>query len=133
MRETESLLIAAQNNATRTNYIKARIDKTPQNRKSMLCSDRDETINYIISKYSKLEQKEYKTRHNWVGKVINWELWKKLKFVIRTSVLCTTRNPSQRMRRTNFLRIFIYKRISSRRPDLVIVKNKNKKKSEPVE
>ena len=25
-------------------------------------------------------QKEYKTRHNWVRKVIQWELHKKLKF-----------------------------------------------------
>ena len=32
-REIESLLIAAQNNAIRTNHIKARIDKTQQNRK----------------------------------------------------------------------------------------------------
>ena len=30
-RETESILIAAQNNAIRTNYIKRRIDKTQQN------------------------------------------------------------------------------------------------------
>ena len=30
-RETDSLLLAAQNNALRTNYIKARIDKTLQN------------------------------------------------------------------------------------------------------
>ena len=30
-RETESFLITAQNNAIRTNYIKARIDKTQQN------------------------------------------------------------------------------------------------------
>ena len=30
-RETESLLRAAQNNAIRTNHIKARIDKTQQN------------------------------------------------------------------------------------------------------
>ena len=30
-RETESLLIAAQNNAIRTNYVKARIDKTQRN------------------------------------------------------------------------------------------------------
>ena len=29
-RETESLIIAAQNNAIRTNYIKAKIDKTQQ-------------------------------------------------------------------------------------------------------
>ena len=61
-RETESLLIAAQDNAVRTNHIKARIDKTQQkqNRKYRLCGDRDETINHIISKCSKLVQKEYK-------------------------------------------------------------------------
>ena len=40
-RETESLLMAAQNNATRTNHIKARIVKTQQNSKCRLCGDRD--------------------------------------------------------------------------------------------
>ena len=44
-RETESPQIAAQNNAIRTNHIKARIDKTQQNSKCRLYSDRDETIN----------------------------------------------------------------------------------------
>ena len=58
-RETESLLIAAQNNAIRTNHVKARIDKTQQNSKCRLCGDKDETINHIISEYSKLVQKEY--------------------------------------------------------------------------
>ena len=38
-RETESLLIAAQNNAIRTNQIKTRIDKTQQNSKYRLCGD----------------------------------------------------------------------------------------------
>ena len=47
-RETESLLIAAQVNAIRTNHNKARIDKTQQNSKCRLCGDRDETINHII-------------------------------------------------------------------------------------
>ena len=69
-RETVSLLIAAQNNAIRTNHIKARIDKTQQNSKCRLCGDRDETINHI-RECSKLAQKEYKTRHDWVGKVIH--------------------------------------------------------------
>ena len=63
-RETESLLIAAQGNAIRTNHIKARIDKTQQNSKCRLCGDRDETINHIISECSKLAQKEYKARHD---------------------------------------------------------------------
>ena len=31
-------------------------------------------INLIISERSKLAQKEYKTRHNWMGKVIHREL-----------------------------------------------------------
>ena len=79
-RETESLLIAAQNNAIRTNIIKARIDKTQQNSKCRLCRDRGETTNHIISECSKLAQKEYKTRHDWVGKVIHWEMCKKFKF-----------------------------------------------------
>ena len=63
-RETESLLIAAQDNAIRTNHIKARIDKTQQNSKCRLCGDRDEAINLIISECSKLARKEYKARHD---------------------------------------------------------------------
>ena len=72
--------MAVQNNAIRTNHIKARIDKTQQNSKCRLCGDRDETINHIISKCSKLAQKEYKTRYDWVGKVIDWEMGKKFQF-----------------------------------------------------
>ena len=45
-----------------------------------LRGDRDETINPRISEHNKLAQKEHKTRRDWVGKVIHWELCKKLKF-----------------------------------------------------
>ena len=79
-REIESLLMAAQNSAIRTNHIKVRIDKTQQNSKCRLCGDRDETINHIISECSKLAQKEYKARHDSVGKGIHWEMCKKFKF-----------------------------------------------------
>ena len=72
--------MAAQNSAIRTNHIKARIDKTQQNRKCWRCGDRDETINHIISEWSKLAQKEYNARHDRVGKVIHWEMCKKFKF-----------------------------------------------------
>ena len=80
MRKTESLLKAAQDDAVRTNHTKARIDKTKQNSKWRLCGDRDENINHVISEYSKLAQNEYKTRHDWVDKVIHWEMCKKFKF-----------------------------------------------------
>ena len=68
--ETESFLIAAQNNAIRTNHIKTRIDKTQQNSKCRLCGDREETTNQIISECRKLAQKEYETRYDWMGRVI---------------------------------------------------------------
>ena len=51
-----------------------------QNHECRLCGDRDEAINHIISICSKLAQKKYKTRHNWVGKVIHWEMCKKFQF-----------------------------------------------------
>ena len=76
-RETESRLIATQNNAIWTNYIEAKIDNIQENSKWMFCEDRDETVN---REYSKLAQKEHKTRHNWLGKVSDWELCKSLEF-----------------------------------------------------
>ena len=51
-----------------------------QNSKFRLSIDREEMINHIMSECHKLAQKEYKARHNWVGKEIHWELCKKLKF-----------------------------------------------------
>ena len=93
--ETESTLKAAQNNAVRTNHIKARIDKTQQNSKCRLCGNRNETINHIISECRKLAQKEYKTRHDWFGQVIHWEMCKKLKFDHTNKwYICTTQHLS---------------------------------------
>ena len=57
-REKESLLIAAQSNTIRTNYIKSRIDKTQQNSKYRICGERDKTIKHILTECSKLAQKE---------------------------------------------------------------------------
>ena len=38
------------------------------------------TLNCIISKCSKLAQKESKAWYDFVGKAIHWELWKRLNF-----------------------------------------------------
>ena len=76
----ESLLIVAQNNAIGTNYVKVKTDHMQKRTKLGLCGDRDETDIHIISEHSKLLQKEYKSRHDWVGKVIHLELFKKLTF-----------------------------------------------------
>ena len=109
--------------------VKARIDKTQQNSIRRLCDDREETINNLMSECSKLTKKEYKTRHDWVGKVIHWELCKKLKsyhtnkwymhnseFVLENE---TCKIP------WNF-EIQIDHLISARRPDQAIINNKKK-------
>ena len=108
-RETESLLIAAQDNAIRTNHIKARIDKIQQNSKCRLCGDRDETMNHI-SECSKLAQKEYKARHDWVGKLIHWEMCRKS--TIQTNGIYTTQHLSKKIKRINSYGTSIYKRIT---------------------
>ena len=58
--------MAAQNNAIRTNYVKAKIDKTQQNSKYRFCGDRNETINCIIGECGPLKR-IYKIRHVWMG------------------------------------------------------------------
>ena len=125
-RETEYILIAAQNNAIRTNHNKARIDKTQQN--SRLCGDWDETINHIISECSKLAQKEYKTRHDWIGKVNHWDMCKKFKFDHTKKKYMHNPAPLLENNTHKLLRDFnihIDHLISARRPDLIIT---NKKK-----
>ena len=55
------------------------MNNTQNNGKWRWCGDIDEVVNYI-SECSKQAQKEYKGRHDWVGKVIHQELSKRLKF-----------------------------------------------------
>ena len=126
--ETESLIIAIQINAIRTNHIKARIDKMIKNCKCWLCGDRDETSNHIISEYSKLAQKEYKTRNDGADKVIYWKICKKFEF--NHTNKWYIHNPVSVLENdTHKLQwdfgIQMDHLISTRRPDLIII---NKKK-----
>ena len=129
-RETESLLIAAQDNAIRTNHIKARIDKTQQNSKCRLCGDRDGTINHIISECSKLAQ-EYKAKHDWVGKVIPWEMCRKFKFDDTSKWYMHNPEPVLENDSHELLWDFNIQTdhlILARRPDLIKINKKKKKK-----
>ena len=129
-RETESLLIVAQENAVRTNHVKVRIDKMQQNSKYRLCGDRDQTINHIISECSKLAQKEYKTRHDWVGKVIHCEVCRKFKFDHTNK--WDMHNPAPVIENDTHKLLWEFDihtdhLISARRPDLIIINNKKKR------
>ena len=71
----------------------------------------------MINECSKFAQKEYKTRHDWVGKVIHWELYKKLEFDLPPNGTCTTQQLSWRMRHVNSNGILTYKQITKCWPE----------------
>ena len=111
--------------------MKARIDKTQQNSKCRLCGDRDETVNHIISEWSKLAQKEYQARYDWVSKVIHWEMCKKFKFDHTNKWY--THNPAPILENATHKLLWDFNiqtdhLIPARRPDLIIINKKKKKR-----
>ena len=128
-RETESFLIAAQDNAKRSNHIKVKIDRTQQNSKRRLCGDRDETISHVISECSKLARKGYKARHDWKGKVIYWEMCRKLKF--DHTNIWYMHNPAPVVENDTYKHLGDFNIQTdhinqTRRPDLIIINKKKK-------
>jgi hypothetical protein len=66
--------MAAQDQAIRTNAIKA---KTSSDSKCRLCKVKDETIDHLVSSCSKIAQTDYKERHNKVASMLQWNLCRK--------------------------------------------------------
>ena len=76
-KETEGMVMAAQDQALRTRYIKKVIDKEDISASCRLCGERDETISHILSECKMLAQNQYKNwRHDKVAQIIHWELCK---------------------------------------------------------
>ena len=82
-RETESLIVAAQNQSIRTNLVKEKIDKSQGDSLSRVCRKVDGRIDHIVSGCSKLAQKKCKRRHDNLGKIVHWKLHRKCKFEAR--------------------------------------------------
>ena len=76
--ETESLLVAAQEQVISTNAIKAKIDKNQAKSKCRLCGKVDETVRYIVCERTMLARREHKRTHDWVGRKIHWEVCRKV-------------------------------------------------------
>jgi len=76
-KETEGFILAAQDQALRTNAIKARIDNTTEDSKCRLCKEKEETVDHLVSTCSKIAQTDYKERHNKVASMLHWNLCKK--------------------------------------------------------
>ena len=75
-KETEGLIFATQDQALKTNTVKARIENQIVSSKCRMCGSHDETVQHILCSCPKLAQTEYKKRHDVVGRVIHWEVCK---------------------------------------------------------
>lgn len=74
--ETESLLVAAQEQALRTHHTESRIYKIRKEGLCRLCKKYNETVEHISSACPILAEREYLDRHNKVCTAIHFELCK---------------------------------------------------------
>ena len=70
-KETESLLMAAQEQSLRTRKVMRDIDHRNIDPKCRLCGEKDETVEHLVSACSKLAQIQYKQRHDKVASIIH--------------------------------------------------------------
>jgi len=85
-KETEGLILAAQDQALRTKAVCAKIDKTSTDSKYRLCKEKDETVDHLVSCCSKIAQTDYKERHNKVATMLHWNICKKYGFATCNNV-----------------------------------------------
>ena len=131
-KETEGLIMAAQEQSLRTRSVKALIDKTEQSPLCRLCGKTSETSQHIASGCPVLAKRKYLMRHDQVGKQVHWELCKK--FDIEVSKKWYQHVPGDVMNNANE-DVTIYwnkiietdRKIKSNRPDIVVFENKIKK------
>ena len=123
-RETESLIMAAQEHAIRTNAIKAKLDKTQAESKCRLCGKVDERVRHMVCECPMLAKREYKRRHDWVCRKIHWEVCRKIGFDVNEKWY--KNEPEQVMKNDSWKILWDFTIqtdhvIEARRPDMVII------------
>lgn len=76
-KETEGMLMAAQDQALPVNAIKAKIQGKNVEPVCRMCKTNMETISHVISGCPKLAQTDYKKRHDRLATTVHWHLCKK--------------------------------------------------------
>ena len=127
-RETESLIVAAQNQSIRANLVKAATDKSQEDSLCRVCRKVDESIDHIVSGCSKLAQKEYKRRHDNLGKIVHWKLARKYNF--EAGDKWYEHEPESVLENEDYKILWDFSIqtdvIEARRPDLVVVDKKKR-------
>ena len=127
--ETESLIAAAQDQSIRTNLVKTKIDKSQGDSLCTVCKKIDESIDHIVSGCSKLAQKEYKRRHDNLGKIVHWKLARKCFF--EAGDKWYEHKPGRVLENEDYKILWDFSIqtdhvIEARRPDLVVVDKKER-------
>ena len=128
-RETEALIMAAQEQSLRTNSIRAKIDRTIDSDKCRMCKQLQETSEHLVSGCSKLAQKEYKRRHDKIATLIHWNILKEKGFPTEQQWYNHQPNTVTESATTKILwdfNIQTDKVIEARRPDILVPDKINK-------
>ena len=128
-RETESLIVEAQNQSIRTSLVKAKNNKSQGDSLCRVCRKVVESIDHIVSSCIKLEQKEYKRRHDNLGKIVHWKLTRRCNFEARDKWY--EHEPESVLEIEDYKTLWDFSIqtdhvIEARRPDLVAVDKKER-------
>lgn len=123
-KETEGLILAAQDQALPTNHQKVKIQGLKGSAMCRMCGQREETVMHIICECSKLAQKEYRKRHDQVCTAVHWKLCKR--FDIKVSDKWYDHKAEAVTENENVKILWDFniqtdRVIEARRPDIVVV------------
>jgi hypothetical protein len=128
-KETEALIMAAQEGALRLNYIKHTVDHTTNSGKCRMCQQFYETVEHVVCGCPKLARFEYVVRHNRLGAVVHWALARQWGFQTHEKYY---HHIPERVLENEACKILwdfsirTDKKVRSQRPDMVIVLKKEK-------
>ena len=93
-----------------------------------MCSRADETINHIVSECPELAQREYKRRHDWVGRCIHWEICRANGIHVKSKWYeqqpeAVIENDSCKI--LWYFTVQTYHFITTRRPDMILIDQKH--------
>ena len=122
--------MAAQNQSIRTNLVKGRIERSQGDSLYTMYRKVDEIIDHIVSGCSKLPQKEYKRRHDNLGKIVHWKLGRKCNF--EAGDKWYENEPESVLENKDYKILWDFSIqtddfIEARRPDLVVVDKKERR------
>ena len=108
-RETETLVMAAKEQAQRTNLVKAKIDKSQEDSKCRICGKADKSIDHLLRECSIMTYKEHKRRHDWMGKKIHWEVCRNYGLETKRNGMNMSHRQNAKMKSTKSCGTFQYR------------------------